>query len=108
MTGLDKAIVKRSRLRNKFLSNRPDLSRKEYIKTTKILLKLFEKIKKKKKKHFGNLGVNSMTDNNKFWDTVKLFFSIKVKAKITIELVEITKSLMIKLKLQNYLTNNLQ
>ena len=107
MTGLDKAIVKRSRLRNKFLSNRPDLSRKEYIKTTKILRKIFKK-KKKKKKHFGNLGVNSMTDNNKFWDTVKLFFSIKVKAKITIELVEITKSLMIKLKLQNYLTNNLQ
>ena len=70
--------------------------------------KIFKKIKKKKKKHFGNLGVNSMTDNNKFWDTVKLFFSIKVKAKITIELVEITKSLMIKLKLQNYLTNNLQ
>ena len=108
MTGLDKAIVKRSRLRNKFLSNRPDLSRKEYIKTTKILRKLFEKMKKKKKKNFGNLVVNSMTDNNKFWDTVKLFFSIKVKAKITIELVEITKSLMIKLKLQNYLTNNLQ
>ena len=49
MTGLDKAIVKRSRLRNKFLSNRPDLSRKEYIKTTKILRKLFEKMKKKKK-----------------------------------------------------------
>ena len=61
--------------------------------------KLFEK--SQKKKHFGNLDVNSMTDNNKFWDIVKLFFSIKVKAKITIELVEITKLLMIKLKSQN-------
>ena len=48
MTGLDKAIVKRSRLRNKFLSNRPDLSRKEYIKTTKILRKINKKKKKKK------------------------------------------------------------
>ena len=99
MKGLDKAIVKRSRLRNKFLSDRTDLPWKEYIKQRKFCVNFLKKAKKKK--HFGNLDVNCMTDNNKFWDIVKLFFSIKVKAKITIELVEITKLLMIKLKSQN-------
>ena len=39
-----KAIMKRSRLRNKFLSDRTEMPRKEYKKkTTKLLRKPFEK-----------------------------------------------------------------
>ena len=36
----------------------------------------------------GNLDVNSVLDNKKFWQIVKPLFSNKVKAKTTIKLVE--------------------
>ena len=36
----------------------------------------------------GNLDVNSVSDNKKFWQIVKPLFSNKVKAKTTITLVE--------------------
>ena len=36
----------------------------------------------------GNLDVNSVSDNKKFWQIVKPLFSNKVKAKTTIKLVE--------------------
>ena len=44
---LHKAIMKHSRLRNKFLSDRTEMSRKEYKKTTKLLRKTLEKSQKK-------------------------------------------------------------
>ena len=43
---------------------------------------------KTKKDHFANLSIKSVTDNNKFWQTVKPLFSNKVKAKTVIKLVE--------------------
>ena len=55
--GLHKAILKRSRLRNKFLRNRTETSRKEYKKQKKICVNL---LKKAKKDHFANLDVNSV------------------------------------------------
>ena len=63
--GLHKAIIKRSRLRNMFLRDRTETSRKEY-----------------------NLDVNSVLDNRKFWQNVKPLFSSKVKAKTTTKLIE--------------------
>ena len=45
--GLHKAIMKRSRLANKFLSDRTEMSRKEYKKTTKLLSKPLKKSQKK-------------------------------------------------------------
>ena len=44
---LHKAIMKRSRLRNKFLRDRTEMSQKEYKKITKLLHKTLEKIQKK-------------------------------------------------------------
>ena len=35
-----------------------------------------------------NLDIKSVTDNKKFWQTIKPFFYIKVKAKSVIKLVE--------------------
>ena len=64
---LHKAIMKRSRLRNKFLSNRTQMSRKKYKKTTKL------------SRDFANLGINSISDNKKFWQIVKPLFSNKGK-----------------------------
>ena len=44
---LHKAIMKRSRLRNKFLRDRTEMSQKEYKKITKLLHKTLEKSQKK-------------------------------------------------------------
>ena len=48
--------------------------------------KAFEK--NKKKEHFANLDVNSISDNKKLCKIVKPLFSNKVKAKTTIKVVE--------------------
>ena len=82
---LQKAIMKRSRLRNKFLRDKTDISREEYKKQRNICVSL---LKKAKKDYFANLDIKSVTDNKKFWQTVKPLFSNKVKAKAVIKLVE--------------------
>ena len=82
---LHKAIMKRSRLRNKFLSDRTEKSRKEYKKQQNFSVNL---LKTAKKEHFANLDINCISDNKKFWRTVKPLFSNKVKSKATIKLVE--------------------
>ena len=82
---LHKAIMKRSRLRNKFLRDRTDISREEYKKQRNLCVSL---LKKDKKDHFANLDAKSVTDNKKLWQTVKPLFSNKVKAKTVIKLVE--------------------
>ena len=82
---LHKAIMKRSRLRNKFLRDRTDISREEYKKQRNLCVSL---LKKAKKDHFANLDIKSVTDNKKFWQTVKPLFCNKVKAKTVVKLVE--------------------
>ena len=82
---LHKAIMKRSRLRNKFLRDWADISREEYKNHRYICVSL---LKKSKNYHFTNLDIKSVTDNKKFWQTVKSLFSSKVKAKAVIKLVE--------------------
>ena len=77
--------MKRSRLRNKFLRDRTDISKEEYKKQINLCVSL---LKKAKKDHFANLDIKSVTDNKKFWQTVKPLFSNKVKAKTVIKLVE--------------------
>ena len=82
---LHKTIMKGSRIRNKFLRDRADISREEYKKQRNLCVSL---LKKAKQDHFANLDIKSVTDNKKFWQTVKPLFSTKVKAKTVIELVE--------------------
>ena len=82
---LHKAIMKRSRLRIKFLRDRTNISREEYKKQRNLCVSLF---KKAKKDHFTNLDIKSVTDNKKFWQAVKPLFSNRVKAKTVIKLVE--------------------
>ena len=77
--------MKRSRLRNKFLHDRTETSRKEYKKQRNICVNF---LKKAKKDHFANLDVNSVLDNRKFWQNVKPLFSNNVKAETTIKLIE--------------------
>ena len=77
--------MKHSRLRNKFLSDRTEISQKEYKKQQDFCVNL---VKRVKKEHFANLDINCISDNKKFWQTVKPLFSNKVKSKTTIKLVE--------------------
>ena len=69
--------MKCSRLRNKSLSERTAISLKEFQKQQKFCVN-FLKRGKKKKKHFANLDVNSISDNKKFWQIVKAKTAIKL------------------------------
>ena len=79
---LHKTIIKCSRLRNKFLSDRTEMSRKEYKKQQNFRVNL---LKKAEKEHFANLHVNSISDNKTFWQIVNPFFPNKVIVKTTIK-----------------------
>ena len=72
---LHKTIIKRSRLRNKFLSDRTEMSRKEYKKQQNFCVNL---LKKAEKEHFANLHVNSISDNKNSNRLLILFFQIKL------------------------------
>ena len=79
---LRRAIMRRSSLRNKFLKYKtPDLDR-AYKKQRNYTNRL---LKKEKKRYLSNLDMKNITDNKKFWQTMKPFFgnSGSVKSKIT-------------------------
>ena len=82
---LRKAIMKRSRLRNVYLQYRTEISKIAYNKQRNICVSL---LKKSKRSYFGNLDVQTMTDNKKFWKRVSPLFSNKIKTKEKITLVE--------------------
>ena len=68
---LHKAIMKRSRLRNKFLRDRTDISREEYKKQRNLCVSL---LKKAKKDHFANLDIKSVADKKKILADYKARF----------------------------------
>ena len=69
---LSKAIMKRSRLRNKFLTN-PNVNNKRiYNKHRNYCVNL---LRKEKKKYYYNIDLKLLTDNKLFWKTIKPFFS---------------------------------
>ena len=74
-----------SRLRNKFWRDGTDISRGEYKKQRNLYV---SHLKKAKKDHLAKLDIKTVTDNKKFWQTVKPLFSNNVKAKTVIKLVE--------------------
>ena len=71
---IHKAIMVRSRLRNKFLKEKTAFSREVYNIQRKYCVKL---IRESKIKYFGNLNVRNITDNKTFWKTVGSSFSSK-------------------------------
>ena len=68
---LSKTIMQRTRLRNKFLKNPTNQNRLSYTNQINFCSSL---LRKEKKEHFANLNEDDLTDNRKFWYTVKLFF----------------------------------
>ena len=80
---LNKAIMTRSRLRNKYLKEKSADSKIAYAKQRNYCLNLLRKIKKK---YFANINISSINDNQKFWKTVKPLVSDKISHKETITL----------------------
>ena len=82
---INKKIIKRSRLRNKFLNTKSDIDRKAYNKQRNLCVSL---IRSEKKNFFSNIDTSDITDNKTFRKTVKPFFTTTIKTKSKITLTE--------------------
>ena len=80
-----KAIMPRTRFRNKFLKNPNDQNKLLYNKQRNYCVSL---LRKEKKETFARLNEKDITDNRKFWHAVKPFLSDKVKSREAIILVD--------------------
>ena len=82
---LSKNIMKRSRLRNKYLKNNNEENRKLYAKQRNYCVSL---LRKTKKAYYENLDERKGSDNKLFWKTVKPLLSEKFNARKRISLSE--------------------
>ena len=82
---LRKAIMTRSRLKNKFNKNSSTKNWNSYKKQRNFCLKL---LRQTKEKYFNNINVKKVSDNKTFWKSVKPFFSNKGLNSNNILLVE--------------------
>ena len=80
-----KAIMQKTRFRNKLLKNPNDQNKLLYNKQRNYCVSL---LRKKKKEYSARLNEKDITDNRKFWHTVKPFLSDKVKSREAIILVD--------------------
>ena len=80
-----KAIITRTRLRNKFFKEKTLENRKNNTKQQNYCVALLRKVKKK---YYGSLDKKHVTDNKTFWKTVKSFLSDKTINSPKITLVE--------------------
>ena len=88
---IKKEIIKRSRLRNKFLNTKSDINRKTYNKQCNLCVSL---IKSEKKNFIGNINTSYITDNKNFRKTVELFFTDKIKTKHKIMLIRLQQKFL--------------
>ena len=82
---LSKEIMRRSRLRSKFLSTKSYFDRKAYNKQRNYVVSL---MRKEKNKFYGNLNTSVLTENRTLWKTVKPFLAKKSKNVSKITLIE--------------------
>ena len=73
---LSKAIMLRTKLRNQFLKTRTSAKLK-YNKQRNLCVSL---LRKTKRNYYENLNLNDISDNKKFWTTVKPLFCNKIKS----------------------------
>ena len=86
---ISKAIMTRTRLRNRFLKNRSNRNRDLFRQQRNSCVSL---LRKSKKDYFSNLNEKQITDNKRFWKTVKPFLSNKVQSSERINLL--TKTIL--------------
>ena len=82
---ISKAIMTRSRLRNKFLRNRTPENKIAYNHQRNFCVSL---IRETKREYFNSLNEKLVTDNKLFWNTIKLFFSDKGATREKYTLIE--------------------
>ena len=82
---INKEMMTRSRLRNKFLRCRSDEHKKAYNEQRNRCVKL---VRSAKKAHYINLSIKDVNEYEKFCKMVKSLFSKKVNANENITLVE--------------------
>ena len=82
---LNKAIMTRSRLKNKFLKHPTNQNEATYKKHHNFCVNL---LRKEKKKYYANLDLNKITDNSMFWKHMKPLFSEKYNSTNHITLIE--------------------
>ena len=82
---LTKTIMKRSKSYKDFLKDRNDASQSAYKKQRNLCVTL---LRKAKKQYFSNLEPKVITDNKKFWKSVKPLFSDKITVTKIIILIE--------------------
>ena len=73
-----------TKLRNKFLKDPSAENKFSYNKQKNWCVSL----RKEKKKYFANLHEKDITNNKKFWQTIKPFLSEKTKSREKITLIE--------------------
>ena len=103
---LRKAIMLRSRLKNNFNKQRSDENWDNYKKQRNFCVKL---LRQTKEKYFSDINVKSISDNKKFWKTIKPFFSNKGLNTNSMMLVEdngiVRNEEIIANIMNNYFTN---
>ena len=86
---LRKAIMNRSKLRNKFLKTRNEESKRRFNRPRNFVSLL----RKNKRGFFGKLNHRVVSDNRKFWKTVGPLFSEKAFHKESITLINNNKTI---------------
>ena len=82
---LRKAIMTRSNLENKYLKNRNPENKTVYKKQKNYCSRLY---KKERKRYYSNLNLKTITDNKRFWKTMKPFLTNKGVNNEKITLIE--------------------
>ena len=82
---LRKAIMLRSKLRNRYNKVRTEENERAFKKQRNYCVKL---LRKTKRNYYQNLDLKNLSDNRKFWKTVKPIFSGKVQTSSSVTLVE--------------------
>ena len=82
---LRKAVMLRTRLRNRYNKDQTVENWNKFRKHRNSCVKLF---RREKRNYFNNLDISLVTDNKKFWKTVKLFFSDKLQTNNKIVLID--------------------
>ena len=82
---LRKAVMLRSRLRNRYNKDQTVENWNKFRKQRSSCVKLF---RREKRNYYNNLDISLVTENKKFWNTVKPFFSEKLQSSNKIVLIE--------------------
>ena len=99
---LRKAIMNRSKLRNKFLQTRNEEIKRRFNLQRNFCVRL---LRKTKRRYFGKLDHRVVSDNRRFWKTLGPLFSRRLFSKNLLFRIITTKLLIVMRNWQKFLTN---